>query len=39
MLHVDTYIRWYNEHHIKLSLGVLSPEMYRGNSALRNKTV
>lgn len=29
MLHVDTYIRWYNEHRIKLSLGALSPEMYR----------
>ncbi|ECH9259084.1 IS3 family transposase [Salmonella enterica subsp. enterica] len=29
MLHVDTYIRWYNEHRIKLSLGALSPEVYR----------
>ena len=29
MQHVDTYIRWYNEHRIKLSLGALSPEMYR----------
>ncbi|EJZ6323015.1 IS3 family transposase, partial [Salmonella enterica] len=29
MLHVDTYIRWYNEHRIKLSPGALSPEMYR----------
>ncbi|EII7450273.1 IS3 family transposase [Salmonella enterica subsp. enterica serovar Newport] len=29
MLHVDTYIRWYNEHRIKLSPGALNPEMYR----------
>ncbi|EBS5765058.1 IS3 family transposase [Salmonella enterica subsp. enterica serovar Enteritidis] len=29
MQHVDTYIRWYNERRIKLSLGSLSPEMYR----------
>ncbi|MDS1916432.1 IS3 family transposase, partial [Enterobacter asburiae] len=29
MQHVDAYIRWYNEHRIKLSLGALSPEMYR----------
>ncbi len=24
-----TDLRWYNEHRIKLSLGALSPEMYR----------
>lgn len=29
MQHVDTYIRWYNERRIKLSLGATSPEMYR----------
>ncbi len=29
MQHIDAYIRWYNERHIKLSLGALSPEMYR----------
>ena len=29
MQHVDAYIRWYNERRIKLSLGAVSPEMYR----------
>ena len=29
MQHVDTYIRWYNERRIKLSLGALSPGRYR----------
>lgn len=29
MLHVDTYIRWYNERRIKMSLGAVSPETYR----------
>lgn len=29
MKHIDACIRWYNEHHIKLSLGALSPAMYR----------
>lgn len=29
MQHVDIYIRWYNERRIKLSLGAVSPEMYR----------
>lgn len=29
MQHVDAYIRWYNEKRIKLSLGAVSPEMYR----------
>ncbi|MCX2958654.1 MAG: IS3 family transposase, partial [Serratia symbiotica] len=29
MRHVDTDIRWYNERRIKLSLGAVSPEMYR----------
>lgn len=29
MQHVDAYIRWYNERLIKLSLGAVSPEMYR----------
>jgi transposase InsO family protein len=29
MQHVDTYIRWYNERRIKLSLGAISPERYR----------
>lgn len=27
--HVDAYIRWYNERRIKMSLGAVSPEMYR----------
>lgn len=27
--HVNTYIRWYYERRIKLSLGAVSPEMYR----------
>ncbi|ENA6324778.1 IS3 family transposase, partial [Escherichia coli] len=26
---VDAYIRWYNERRIKLSLGTVSPKMYR----------
>ncbi|MDA6186530.1 IS3 family transposase, partial [Escherichia coli] len=26
---VDAYIRWYNERRIKLSLGAVSPKMYR----------
>ncbi|EKH4848761.1 IS3 family transposase, partial [Escherichia coli] len=29
MQQVDTYIRWYNERRIKLSLGAVSPKMYR----------
>ena len=29
MQHVDAYIRWYNEHRIKLLLGAPGPEMYR----------
>ncbi|WOX46577.1 IS3 family transposase, partial [Serratia marcescens] len=29
MQHVDAYIRWYNERRIKLSLGAVSPEVYR----------
>ncbi len=29
MQHMDAYIRWYNERRIKLSLGAVSPEMYR----------
>lgn len=29
MQYVDTYIRWYNEQRIKLSLGAISPEIYR----------
>lgn len=29
MRYVDTYIRWYNKQRIKLSLGAISPEMYR----------
>ncbi len=34
MQHVDTYIRWYNERRIKLSLDVVSPEMYRQQCGL-----
>ncbi|VGG05942.1 Uncharacterised protein [Klebsiella pneumoniae] len=29
MKQVDDYIRWYNGHRIKLSLGAVSPETYR----------
>ncbi len=29
MREVDSYIRWYNEHHIKLTLGALSAMEYR----------
>lgn len=29
MQEVDFYIRWYNQHRIKLSLGGLSPMEYR----------
>lgn len=29
MQELDAYIRWYNEHRIKLSLGALSPAEYR----------
>lgn len=29
MQQVDGYIRWYNDHRIKLSLGAVSPETYR----------
>lgn len=29
MQQVDAYICWYNERHIKLSLGTVSPAMYR----------
>lgn len=29
MQHVGAYIQWYNERRIKLSLGAVSPEMYR----------
>jgi putative transposase len=32
---VDTYIRWYNEKRIKLSLGSLSPIKYRRNLGIR----
>lgn len=32
--HVDTYIRWYNERRIKLSLGAVSPKMYRQQCGL-----
>ena len=34
MQQVDTYIRWYNERRIKLSLGAVSPEMYRQQCGL-----
>ncbi|HAI7286032.1 IS3 family transposase [Escherichia coli] len=34
MQHVDAYIRWYNERRIKLSLGAVSPEMYRQQCGL-----
>ncbi len=34
MQHVDTYIRWYNERRIKLSLDAVSPEMYRQQCGL-----
>ncbi len=34
MQHVDTYIRWYNERRIKLSLGAVSPKMYRQQCGL-----
>ncbi|MBD9542270.1 IS3 family transposase, partial [Ensifer sp. ENS04] len=27
----DSYIRWYNQHRIKISLGGLSPAEYRRN--------
>lgn len=29
MQELDAYIRWYNQHRIKLSLGALSPSEYR----------
>lgn len=29
MRQLDSYIRWYNQHRIKLSLGALSPIEYR----------
>ncbi len=31
MQQVDSYIRWYNQHRIKISLGGLSPAEYRRN--------
>ncbi|TGQ11368.1 MAG: IS3 family transposase [Mesorhizobium sp.] len=31
MQQVDSYIRWYNQHRIKISLGGLSPSEYRRN--------
>ena len=34
MQQVDAYIRWYNERRIKLSLGAVSPEMYRQQCGL-----
>ncbi|MCV5137811.1 IS3 family transposase, partial [Escherichia coli] len=39
MQHVAAYIRWYNERRIKLSLGVVSPEMYRNNVGRNDKAV
>ncbi|MCE1543065.1 IS3 family transposase [Enterobacter hormaechei] len=35
MLHLDAYIRWYNERRIKLSLGAVSPAMYRQQLGIR----
>lgn len=32
--HIDTYIRWYNEKRIKISLGSLSPLEYRESLGL-----
>lgn len=32
---VDSYIRWYNEKRIKISLGALSPLEYRESLGLR----
>ncbi|EEW2260135.1 IS3 family transposase, partial [Escherichia coli] len=34
MQQVDVYIRWYNERRIKLSLGAVSPKMYRQQCGL-----
>lgn len=34
MQQVDAYIRWYNERRIKLSLGTISPKMYRQQCGL-----
>ncbi|ENC1255233.1 IS3 family transposase, partial [Escherichia coli] len=34
MQQVDAYIRWYNERRIKLSLGAVSPKMYRQQCGL-----
>ncbi len=34
MQQVDAYIRWYNEQRIKLSLGAVSPKMYRQQCGL-----
>ncbi|EER0880962.1 IS3 family transposase, partial [Escherichia coli] len=34
MQHVDVYIRWYNAQRIKLSLGTVSPEIYRQQCGL-----
>lgn len=31
---IDTYIRWYNEKRIKMSLGALSPIEYRASLGL-----
>ena len=39
MQHVDAYIRWYNERRIKLSLGAVSPEMYRQQCGLVQEIV
>ena len=36
---VDSYIRWYNEKRIKISLGSLSPIEYRESLGLAAKTV
>ena len=35
---VDSYIRWYNEKRIKISLGSLSPLEYRASLGLEAKT-
>jgi putative transposase len=32
---VDSYVRWYNEKRIKISLGSLSPVEYRENLGLK----
>ena len=35
MQNVDTYIRWYNEHRIKMSLEGMSPVKYRQQLGIR----